>query len=171
MDDQHEDKQWLTVRETAARLNTSEEMVRRKIRASELPASRLTDAARAPWMINAATLERQLEVEAHRKRVQEAGIVVGRGDEGGPHDQALIGEVAAIHGSDTAEALHKVMNRHNLFDRIERDMYADPAIRERFETLDDDERFEEEARELARRIRRAERLRDRALEILGEEDE
>jgi hypothetical protein len=36
--------------------------------------------------------------------------------------------------------------------------------------LDENQRFEEKARELARRIRRAERLRDRALEILEEAD-
>jgi hypothetical protein len=50
-------------------------------------------------------------------------------------------------------------------------MYADPATRQRFEQLDEDARFEEEAQALARRIRRAERLRDRALEILDEDDD
>jgi|SRR5829696_4156495 len=54
---------------------------------------------------------------------------------------------------------------------FEREMYADPSVRQHLERLDDEERFQAEARELARRIRRAERLRERALEILDEEDE
>ena len=48
-------------------------------------------------------------------------------------------------------------------------MYDDPSIRQRFEQLDEEDLFEEEARELAL-ASALERLRDRALEILDEED-
>jgi hypothetical protein len=167
-----EHNEWLTVRETAKRLNTSEEMVRRKIRAFELPASRLTDAARAPWMIDARALEQQLQADAQLAEHREsmAGVVVGRSDEGGPLDEAFRAEVERLHGKPVAAGLKQVMDRSDLFARVERDMYADPSLRMRFEQLDEEQRFEEEARELARRVRRAERLRDRALEILEEED-
>ena len=79
--------------------------------------------------------------------------------------------VGSPEGPTLAEHVRATIARHDLFDRVERDMYADPCVRQRFEALDEEQRFEEEARELARRIRRAERLRDRAIEILEEEDE
>src|SRR5215207_8195611 len=78
--EQSEEQVWLSVRETAKRLGTTDEMVRRKIRALELPAQRLTDAPRAPWMINAAALERRLETEERKRRFHESGVVVGFGD-------------------------------------------------------------------------------------------
>jgi excisionase family DNA binding protein len=178
-------KEWLTVRETAERLNLSEESVRRMIRTFQLPASRASGGARAPWVINAAALERQLEVDAHRRRVHEAGIVVGRVQEAGGN--AVVGRgddfaeeleqrypdvrVGSPDGPTLAEYARATAARHELFDRIEREMAADPSVRQQLERLDEAERFEAEAQELARRVRRAERLRDRALEILDEDDQ
>jgi Helix-turn-helix domain len=186
-----DEKKWLTVRETAARLNRSEEMVRRMIRAGELPASRLSAAAKAPWMIDADELERQLKVHAERTavrmRLDRAGVTVGRSVDSPPQGGGVVigrGEdfyaeieraypgvkVGGPEGPPLADYLRQRDSRAELFDRIEREMYADPAVRQRFEKLDEEARFEEEARELARRIRRAERLRERALEILDEDE-
>ena len=165
-------KKWLTVRETAEILGTSEEMVRRKIRAYELPASRLNYAPRSPWMINAAALQRRLEIDAHGKRVYDIGIVVGHSiDEFAEkleqrHPDVRVG---SPDGPTLAEHARATAARHELFTQIEREEGAE--IRKRFEQLDEEQRFEEEAREYARRIRRAERLRDRALEILDEDDQ
>src|SRR5215217_6995963 len=97
-----EEQTWLSVRETAKRLGTTEEMVRRKIRAFELPAQRLTDAPRAPWMIKADELERRLEMEERKRRFHELGIVTGYSDQGGPADQAFVAEVGRRHGPETA---------------------------------------------------------------------
>jgi excisionase family DNA binding protein len=163
------DAQWLTVRETAERLGQSEATIRRMIRAHELPASRQGRGSRAPWMVNAAALERRRQIEAHRKRMRESGVVVGYSDEGGPADEAFPAEIDLRHGADTAANVRAVMDRRRLFERVEREMYADSGVRHRLERLDEAQRFEEEARELAARIRRVERLRDRALEILDEE--
>jgi hypothetical protein len=48
-------------------------------------------------------------------------------------------------------------------------MAADTSLQHTLDRLDEEERFEQEAQELARHIRR-ERLRDRALEIIDEGD-
>jgi hypothetical protein len=76
-----------------------------------------------------------------------------------------------VRGPSLAEHARATIARHELFERIAREMAADPSVRQQLERLDDEERFEEEARELARRIRREERLRDRALEILDDEED
>jgi hypothetical protein len=169
------DSKWLTVADVAEMLGTSTETIRRMIKAGELPASRASNAPRAAWLIDAVEFQRQREADAERAAIRQrlGGVVTGRGDEFVENlEQAYPGvTVGSPEGPTLAEHVRATIARHDLFDRIERDMYADPAIRERFETLDDAERFEEEARELARRIRRAERLRDRAIEILEEEDE
>jgi excisionase family DNA binding protein len=157
----------LTVPEAAARLRQNEQTVRRRLREGSLPGVRVSEGARSAWRIPALALEHMLEVDAHHKRMQrqrEAGQVVGRGEE------FLEQLEASPNSPEVKQAVREIHDRRNLFDRVERDMYADPAIRQRFESLDEEARFEEEARELARRIHRAERLRDRALEILDEED-
>ena len=116
-------------------------------------------------MIHAPTLERRLEVERVQQRIRDRGIVTGHSDEGDPVDQAFVAEIGRRHGPETAAAVGEAMNRNNLIERGEQEMYADPGVRQQLERLDDERRFDEEARELARRVRCAERLRERALEI------
>jgi excisionase family DNA binding protein len=165
----------LTIAETAARLGQSEATVRRRIAARELPAVRVGGGThRTRMRVLADELERQLQVDAElaatRKRL--AGVVRGRSDEGGPVDEAFRADVERLHGKPTAEGLKTVMDRNDLFNRVEREMADDPGLRQQLERLDDEaERFEHEARELARRIRWAEGLRKRAEEILEEEED
>lgn len=165
--------EWLTVSQVAETLGTSTETVRRMIKAGKLPASRASALPRAPWLINGPAWEQQKRDDEIRARTRErmAGVVVGRSDEGGPADEAFIAEVGRLHGPDTAMNLRQVMDRHHLFDYLEREMREDPAVRQRLETLDDDERIEAAAQELARRVREHERIQRRAQEILDEEDE
>jgi hypothetical protein len=168
------EKPWLTVAETAERLGCSEPAVRRMIQSHKLPASRATTAKRAPWMINAVALERQLDAEAQRAAVRErlAGAVVGYGDFADKLEEAYPDtKVGSPEWPTLAEHARATIARHELFERVEREMYADPGVRQQLERLDEEERVEAEARELAQRIRRAERIRERALEILNEEDE
>lgn len=159
---ENEQKDWLTVRETAERLGRSEETVRRMIRACKLPASRSGEGPRAAWLINASALERQLEVQATEQRVRDRGIVTGYGD--------FIEQVEARYGAPLADTLREVRERHELLERLATELHADPDVAERFEQLDDEERIERAAQELARRVRREERIRERAREILEEDD-
>jgi hypothetical protein len=172
----HDPNKWLTVAEVAEILGTSTETVRRKIKALELPASRASDAPRAPWLIDAPEFERQRKADAERAAARRRlkGVVTAYGDDEFIEklkQQYPDHRVSSPDGPTLAEHAQATIARHNLFERIERDMYADPEIRERLKALDEEQRFEEEARELARRIRRAEKLRDRACEILDEEDD
>jgi excisionase family DNA binding protein len=171
----NERSEWLTVSEVAAMLGTSTETIRRMIKAGELPASRASNAKRAAWLINAAAFERQRTADAERAAVRQrlGGVVVGRGEEfterlGKAYPGVTVG---SPQGPSLADHARAIAARHDLFDRVEREMAADPSIRQQLEQLEEEERFEAEAQELARRVRRAERLRDRALEILEEDDQ
>ena len=169
------DSQWLTVADVAAILGTSTETIRRMIKAGELPASRASNAPRAAWLIHAAEFERQREADAERAAIRQrlGGVVTGRGDEFVEKLEQQYPDltVGNPEGPTLAEHARATSARHDLFERLESEMAADPGLRQRLENLDEEQRFEEEARELAHRIRRAERLRDRAIEILEEEDE
>jgi excisionase family DNA binding protein len=172
----HDPSKWLTVAEVAAVLGVSTETVRGKIKAGELPASRASNAPRAAWLIDAAEFERQREAEAERAAVRQrlGGVVSSYGDDEFIEKLKARYPDATVdspHGPTLAEDLRARIDRRDLFERVEADMYADPGLRQQLEQLDDAERFEEEARELARRIRRAEKLRDRAIEILEEDDD
>jgi hypothetical protein len=171
----HDPIRWLTVGDVAAILGTSTETVRRKIKAGELPASRASDAPHASWLIDAAEWERQREADIERAAIRQrlSGAVTGYGDEFFEKLKERYPDVTvgSPDGPTLAEHARATIARHDLFERVERDMYADPGVRQQLERLDDAERFEEEARELARRVRRAERLRERALEILEDEDD
>jgi predicted DNA-binding transcriptional regulator AlpA len=165
------EKMWLTVAETAERLGVSEPAVRRMIKAYKLPASRATSAKRSPWMINAPALERQIEIDEHKKRMQESGIVVGYGDFADNLEKRYPDTRVDLPDQPTlAEHARMTAARQELFNRVEREMYADPGVRQQLERLDDEDRFEKEARELASRVQRADRLRQRAQQILDEED-
>jgi excisionase family DNA binding protein len=169
------DRKWLTIAEVAEIYGVSTETVRRKIKAGELPASRASDSPRAAWLIDEAEFERQREADAELAAVRQrlGGVVTGRGDEFIEKLKERYPDVrvGSPDGPTLAEHARATIARHDLFERIESEMAADPSVWQRLEDLDDAERFEEEARELARRIRRAEALRDRALEILEDEDE
>ncbi len=167
---------WLTVSEVAEIEGVSTETIRRGIAAGKYPASRASDAPRAPWLINAVAYERQRQTHAERVAIRQrlAGMAGGYGPEG--REAAVDGAAAHNEWSpdqrdaelrrETAKA-----DREALLSTLHREMHEDPAIRQRFEQLDAEERFEAEARELAERVRRAERLRKRALELLEDEDE
>jgi excisionase family DNA binding protein len=172
----HEPTRWLTVADVAEILGTSTQTVRRMIKAGELPASRASAAPRASWLIDAAEFERQREADAERAAIRQrlGGVVSSYGDDEFIEKLRARYPDVTVGGPDgpgLAQDLRARIDRRDLLERVERDMYADPAIRQQLEQLDDNERFEQEARELARRIRRAEKLRDRAIEILSEEDD
>lgn len=160
---------WLTVRETAARLGKHEEAVRTMIREGKLRASRASTGARAPWLIDAAELERQIamdaEVAAARERLDTAGVVLGRGEE-------FLEKVGLRHGPAVAEELRTLSAHHDA--RYEAARALDDAgaeLQEQFDALDDDEAIEQAARRRATWVRREERIRQRTLELLDEEDE
>jgi excisionase family DNA binding protein len=164
---------WLTVSQVAEAMDTSTETVRRLIKAGKLPAARAGALPRSPWLINVPAWERQKRRDEIRARHLQrmAGVVVGYSDGGGPADEAFVEDVERKHGPDTAESVKRVMDRGGLFDRLEREMAADPSVQEQLERLNEVDREEAEAQELARRTRRAERIRKRAEEILEDDDE
>jgi excisionase family DNA binding protein len=162
--------EFLTVRETATRLGQSEETVRRMIRAGELPASRAhRGGTRAPWLIHAAALERQMEMDAEiaeaRERLDSAGVVTGRGPE-------FLENVQRRHGLAVAEQLRQVMARHDALYEAARtvDEHSD-EYEHGFAELDEDEAIDQAAQRRAAWLRREERIHQRTLEILEEEDE
>ena len=166
--------EWLTVSEVAEIEGVSTETVRRGIKAYKYPASRASDAPRAPWLINAAAYERRRKADAERAATRER--LAGMGGGFGPEGRKAAVDAAAAHNEwtdeqrDAEDARLKQRDKHEaLLAHAEREMYADPAVRQRLEQLDADERIEAEARELAARIRRAERIRERALDILENE--
>jgi hypothetical protein len=167
--------EWLTVSQVAEVLGTSTETVRRMIKAGELPASRASEAKRAPWLIHGPTWEHQREADIERAAIRQrlAGVVTGYGEDFARKVEAEYPDarVGSPGGPTLAEHTRAYLARQELFGQIQRDMRADPALRQRFEQLDENERFEAEARELARRVRRERQLWDRALEILDENDE
>ena len=143
----------------------SKEWVRRQIKAGRLHSERAGGTTTAPYMLHEGDVDRLAEREAHKRRTR--GMIVGFGD--------FAENVEASEATpETKAAILAVHDKHELFDRVERDMYEGPdapALRQKFEGLDEEARFEAEARELAARVRRVERLRERALEILEDEDE
>lgn len=143
----------------------SKEWLRRKITSGHLFAERAGGTSTAPYMLHEGDVARLAEREAHKRRTR--GTVVGYGD--------FSEKVKASEATpETKAAILAVHDKHELFDRVEREMYEGPdapALRRKFEGLDAEARFEAEARELAERVRRAERLRKRALELLEAEDE
>ena len=165
-----ESPEWLTVRQTAERLSLSEETVRRMIRNYELPASREHPGARAPWLINALVLERRLEADARRKRLE--GMGGGYGPAGTEAAVAAAGEFNGWTPEQHAEALERLHERarqQELLDRVQREMSTD--LRRQFEELDEDIAIERTAQEIARRVRREERVRKRAAQILAADDD
>jgi hypothetical protein len=167
------EQKWLTVGEVAAILGVTTETVRNKIKRGELPASRASNAPHAAFLIDAAEFERQraVDVELAAVRQRLAGVVTGRGEEFIQQlEQQYPGvTVGAPDGPTLAEHVRATINRHELFERIQSEMAADPGVQSRLRELDEAERFEAEAQEIARRIRRDEELLKRAREILDEE--
>jgi excisionase family DNA binding protein len=162
--------EFLTVRETATRLGQSEETVRRMVRAGELPASRAErGGTRAPWLIHAAALERQLDIDAQireaKERLASRGVVTGRGPE-------FLEDVERRHGLAVAEQLRQVIARHDALYEAARavDQHSD-EYEHGFAELDEDEAIEQAAQRRVAWIRREERIQQRAAEILDEEDD
>ncbi len=143
----------------------STETVRRGITAGKYPASRASTAPRAPWLIDADEYERQRrqddEEAARRERLR--GVVVAYGDD--EFDARMEQE----HGRAAMEQLRKIRERHELMQQIAEEVRGDAELRRQFEKLDDDEIIERTAHEIAGRVRREERIRRRAAQILDDD--
>lgn len=165
---QEEPDEWVGVDTIAATLGITPKAAANLCRRGGFVSSRKRhpEQAKSPWMVARSELEHVKAKREHDRRMRESGIIVGRGED-------FARKLAeSDHAPETKQAILAAHERSELFDRVEREMTADPELRKRFERLDDAERFEAQAQELAHRIREQERLRARALEILdGQDDE
>jgi hypothetical protein len=162
----------LTVEETAERLGRSIHAVRRMCRLLQLPAKREhSQQPRSRWLINRDALERRLQVQAVKDRLDARGVVMACAD--GEFREAL---ERRHPGMGLAEGHRVLVERYELLNQLAAEV-AHPELAERFAALDAAERaereaeaIEAEARELADRVRHAERVRRRAAELLAAED-
>ena len=163
----------ITVAEAADRLKVHPETVRRRIRAGELEHVRAGAGRRGALGLYASEVDHVAKVEAHEQRMRESGVIVGRGDE-------FLKQLDASPNSSAVKAdVRAAVEERDLFDRVARELHDDhPFARERLAQLDEQAREEAEAQEVARRMRdeltrrrRAERIYNRALEILAEDDD
>ena len=164
-----ETTEWVPVRVAAVRLAGSEEAIRRRIRAGEIPAVKAGRGARAPWLVDTSGLI-NAEHAALRERLDQAGVVHGR--TGTPQaDRAYADKVGHRHGDDWRRATLDHLTRRALLEQAAGVVEAAGANLEgQFADIDDEDAVEAEAQELARRVRRAERIRERAAEILDEDE-
>lgn len=149
--------EYLSVREAAERLALSEEAVRRMIRGGELYAEKAGRGSRAPWGIDARQIEAYAEEAERRRRL--AGVVVGRGEQ-------FVERMGNEHGPEGREWTRGNLERQELLDAL-----ADaigPELQEFEDETAEAEYIEEQAQDLARRVRRAEAIRRRAEELLTE---
>lgn len=154
----------VTVSEAAERIGVSTEWVRRHIKSGDLFAVRVGTGRTAPWMLHESDVAHVAELEAHRRRVRDVGIVVGRGGDFRRQIEASDRYDAAT--KDEILDVHDGQDRYELLDRLAGEIRIDPELARRFEELDEDEHVEAAAQELARRTRIEERIRARAREIL-----
>jgi len=161
------DDAWLTVAETAEMLGISEQAVRKRIRSFKLPAQRLPGGSRAAWRVNRVALDRRLKAEAFRRRVRDAGIVVGSGAD----DDAFAEEVGRLHGvaADQVRAIHQ--RQDALLQAAQQVDLHSAKYGEDFARLEEAEAIEAAARRRAEFVRHEERIERRAREMLDEQDE
>jgi excisionase family DNA binding protein len=159
--DEHE-RSFLTIPETAAELRVSPATVRRRIKAGELPAYQPGGPG------SAVRIERSVLDDLQRespRSVSTYSVSTRHGRED------LIELVGRTYGADWRASLVEHFRRSDLLAETARvvDDFAEGTGLD--EELDYREQVEVEAHELARRHRHAERVRERALEILEQEQE
>ena len=174
MTETQDNAELLTVEAVAERTGVSRFTVLRWIAAHELFAVRDGKGQKAPWRIPREDFEALVAARADEERMRdlrERGMVVGYGDDflkqlkQSPNTPAVKAAVhAAYNASLTQEQVAELLN--------------DETIAEQFEKLDEAEAIEAAAQRLAvqmrderARVRRAERIYDRAREILADEDD
>ena len=165
------DENWITVPEAAERLGTSEEMVRRYIRQGRLFAKRSGRGVHSPWLVDAHQVAADAVSGEIKTRLARAGVVTGRG--GTPEaDAAFREDVRKVHGDDTADAAGVAMDRVALIEQAAAAVESQRAeLWPQFHELDEAEQIELAAREIADRVLRAERIRQRVREIVEDDEQ
>lgn len=157
----------LGLQETADITGLTVDSVRRHCRSGRLPGVKVAAGTPKPqWRIVKSALERRMHVEAHKARVREAGIVVGYERDNDAFDR----QMEEVHGRDAMEQIRAIRQRQEDVRAAARAVSDDPDLRRAFEKLDEDERIERAAQEIAGRVRREERIRRRAAQILAADD-
>lgn len=154
-DEDRVDTKW-----AAEHLGVSVRTVHNLRRRFELHGEQEGTGTTSPWYFDRREVEQLAEDRDHERRTRES--VVGYGD----FDQ----QVEVRHGRPAMEQLRKIRERHELLQRVADEVRGDADLRRAFETLDDDEIIERAAHEIAGRVRREERIRRRAAEILAADD-
>jgi hypothetical protein len=167
------DRRYLTVGEVAEILDVSTQTVRNMIAAHELPAQRASSAKKAAWMIDAEEFERQRAADVERAAIRQrlVGVVTGSGEEfveklAQRYPDVTVG---SPDGPSLAEYVRTRSAELDLFERLQSEMRADPDVQSRLRELDEADRIEAEAQELARLYRRDRAVHDRFREIIEED--
>jgi excisionase family DNA binding protein len=149
----------------AERLGLHRETIKRRVASGELPADRRGPGRTAALLLHKRSIDHLAEVQAHERRVREAGIVAGYGD--AEFDEA----VQQRHGRATMEQVRAIRERGELLAQMAREVRADADLHREFEQLDEDQAIEATARAIAGRVRREERVQRRAAQILADGDD
>lgn len=149
--------------------SVSKEWVRLQVKSGRIRADK--GAARtAAYQLNEYDVKRVAEIEAHERRKRLYG-----GGYGPAGREAAVAAAAEFNGwtpeqhAEALERLHERARQQELLDRVQREMSTD--LRRQFEELDEDIAIERTAHEIANRVRREERIRRRAAQILADDDE
>ncbi len=148
--------QLITVHEAADRLGVHPETIRRRIRRGDLVAVQKASGPTAPWLLDAAAIEHLAEIE-RRPHAMTNGV-------DNPPGRA---QASSRHNGESRVALVAQHDPRQLFEHVEREMSVDTVLQRHLEQLDEAERIEAAAQELARRVRDRQRIRERALELLA----
>jgi excisionase family DNA binding protein len=151
-----------TVPEAAKLLDLHPESVRRLIRSGHLYAERSTSGKRSAFAIDRAQLERFAEQRAAGRRIDRAGVVASY------DPREFADEVERKHGKPVADELRARMARLDALDQLITTIDS-TGLDSEFEQLDHEQHIEQRAQELAAQVRKRERIRNRALELLDED--
>jgi excisionase family DNA binding protein len=150
----------MSTRKTAERLGISVASVRRKIANGEIPARR--SGPGASWHVEIDRLERQM---ADDRASQERA----RGRIMGYDPDEFARNVETMYGSEAADIVRASQRSGAIGDEVDK-LFGESDAAE-LAKLDRKARFEEQAREIAARVRDRERLMRRVEELLNEWDE
>lgn len=155
---------WLTVAEVAAELGVKTGTVAKMCSDGRLWGSK-EDPARekSPWRVHRSHLDRYIARRDFERRTR--GIVAAY------RDDEFDAEMERVHGQEKAAQVRKIRQQHELLEMAAREVNADADLRREFERLDEDEIIERTAQEIAGRVRRQERVRNRAAQILAADDD
>ncbi len=159
---------WLTVAEVAAELGVKTGTVAKMCSDGRLWGSK-EDPARekSPWRVHRSHLDRYIARRDFERRTR--GIVAAyRGPDG---DAEFDAAMENTHGRDAMQQVRALRERHDLLQEAARAVSADADLKRAFEALDEDEIIERTAHEIAGRVRRQERIRNRAAQILAGDDD